>query len=269
MRTTLLFERAVRVAVIRRRHLAFDTRYSAAAAGPVERVGHLFLIVRGRYLPAVADPQRGPLCVVLADDEIERIGPRSRSFRTDGAHVDIVHLRLARDELRVPIGLAAGPLTLAPTCWDAAAAMIERPVELGLLLDTLATNGITRGTVAIEHDEPERHRVLWGAIQPLYETYGGTTSLKQLADHVGLSVRQVGRDVKELAKTFGFGLGYRDSLLVLRLRTAVLLLSAPEASVASVASAVGYGSAIALGRAFRDARLPPPTVVQDALRTPR
>jgi transcriptional regulator GlxA family with amidase domain len=53
---------------------------------------------------------------------------------------------------------------------------------------------------------------------------------------------------------------------VLRLRVAALLLSAPAATVADVASAVGYGSAIAMARAFRDAKLPPPSSVQAAVR---
>jgi transcriptional regulator GlxA family with amidase domain len=81
-----------------------------------------------------------------------------------------------------------------------------------------------------------------------------------------MSMRQVGRDAKEMATTFGFGHGYRDSLLVLRLRVAALLLSAPEATVADVAATVGYGGAIAMARAFRDAKLPAPSAVQAAVR---
>jgi transcriptional regulator GlxA family with amidase domain len=107
---------------------------------------------------------------------------------------------------------------------------------------------------------------MWDALHPLYASYGGTTSLKQVANSLEMSMRQVGRDAKELAATFGFGRGYRDTLLVLRLRVAALLLSAPAATVADVAAAVGYGSAIAMARAFRDASLPAPSVVQAALR---
>lgn len=265
-RSVLLFEREVRVAVTRRVRLTFDTRFSAAAAGRVERVGHVFLIVRGRYVPSGGSAQDGPLCVVLADDEIERVRPTSRSFRTDGEAVDIVHLRFARDELRVPVGLAEGTLDLPPACWDAARAMLDRPEALEPMLVELAAAGITRGTVSVRAEEPERYRMLWDAIHPLYASYGATTSLKQLAAQVGLSTRQVGRDVKALAKTFGFGLGYRDALLVVRLRSAALLLSAPGVTITEVAAAVGYGGPIALGRAFRDAGLPPPAVIQAALR---
>jgi len=44
-------------------------------------------------------------------------------------------------------------------------------------------------------------------------------------------------------------------------------LSGPDSSVADVASAVGYGSPIAMARAFRDARLPAPSAVQAAVRS--
>jgi hypothetical protein len=36
--------------------------------------------------------------------------------------------------------------------------------------------------------------------------------------------------------------------------------------VAEVAKLVGYGSPIAMARAFRDAKLPAPSTIQDALR---
>jgi transcriptional regulator GlxA family with amidase domain len=122
------------------------------------------------------------------------------------------------------------------------------------------------GHVTVTAEEPERFRRLWSAMQPLYATYGATTSLKQIASSLGMSMRQVGRDAKDLAAAFGIGGGYRDALLVLRLRVAVLLLSAPDATVADVAKLVGYGSAIAMARAFRDAKLPAPSVIQTALR---
>ena len=52
---------------------------------------------------------------------------------------------------------------------------------------------------------------------------------------------------------------------MLRLRAAVLLLSAPDATPNEVAKVVGYGSLDAMGRAFRDAQLPPPSLVQGAV----
>ena len=265
MHTTLVFERRVRGTIVLRDRLAFDTRFAARAAGRPERVGHVFLVVAGRVVPASGEPIAAPVAFVLADDEIERVTAKSRTFRTDGEQVHVIHLRFARDELAAPIGLAHGPLALPARAWDAARHVLAEPTALAVLLDALAAAGVTRHSVAI-HDEPEHYRRLWNALQPLYQSYGGTASLKQLAASLGMSMRQVGRDAKQMAKEFGLGSGYRDSLLVLRLRVAVLLLSAPGATIADVAAVVGYGSAIAMARAFRDAKLPAPTAIQAALR---
>ena len=59
-----------------------------------------------------------------------------------------------------------------------------------------------------------------------------------------------------------------DAMRVLRLRAAVLMLSAPGSTPSDVARTVGYGSLDAMGRAFRDAALPAPSVVQAAVKYP-
>jgi hypothetical protein len=53
-----------------------------------------------------------------------------------------------------------------------------------------------------------------------------------------------------------------------RLRAATLMLSSPGVTPSDVARIVGYGSLDAMGRAFRDARLPAPSDVQAAVRYP-
>lgn len=267
--SSLFVERAIRGTLVERKALAFDTRYAAAAAGKPEPVGHLFLMLSGTLTNDRGDRVTAPYAFVLADEEWERRGEASRTFRTDGERVDVVQLRLRREHVRVPIGMSAGALAMSAESWDSAAGLLrdKSAALLARFLDALARDGIVAGelTDTVIDDEPERFRRFWDAAQPLYQTYGATMSLKQLASSLGMSMRQVGRDAKELAAAFGIS-GYRDALLVLRLRTAVLLLSAPDAGVADVARLVGYGSAIAMARAFRDARLPPPSAVQAALR---
>ncbi|HUS28595.1 MAG TPA: AraC family transcriptional regulator [Kofleriaceae bacterium] len=270
VRTSLLFERAVRGTVIRRDQLTFDTRFAAAAGGKPEPVGHLFMMLTGRFVSDRGDVVAGPVAFMLGDDEWERPRKDSRTFRTDGPIVEVLQLRVAKEHIRVPIGLAAGALALTPACWDATAAMLGGVPDarrLAALIDALATSGVFAKEMAtsVVEEEPERFRRLWEALQPLYQTYGATTSLKQLASSLGMSMRQVGRDAKELSAAFGIGGGYRDALLMMRLRMAVLLLSAPDASVSDVAKLVGYGSPIAMARAFRDAKLPAPSAIQTEL----
>ena len=267
VRTSLIFERAVRGTVVHREKLAFDTRFAAAAGGKPEPVGHLFMLLAGRFLSDAGDVLAGPVAFMLGDDEWERPRKDSRTFRTDGIVVDVLQLRVAKQHIRVPIGLAHGALALTPACWDAAAALLSGQPDapkLATLIDALAQAGVLASEMAttVIAEEPERFRRLWEALQPLYQTYGATTSLKQLASSLDMSMRQVGRDAKELSAAFGIGGGYRDALLMMRLRMAVLLLSAPDASVGDVAKLVGYGSPIAMARAFRDAKLPAPSVIQ-------
>jgi AraC-like DNA-binding protein len=262
MRSTLLIERAVRGTVILREGLAFDTKFAAAAAGKPEGVGHVFLLVDGRFIHDGFEWQ-GPVAFVLADDEVERVGPKSATFRTDGPRATVIQLRVDKKHLKWPVGLSQR--NIAVTAWDEARALVEQPTEPRRLAALLAALSIP---IEIELEEPERFRRLWAAIEPLYAEYGATMSIKQIANALGMSMRQVGRDAKDLASTFGLGGGYRDALLVLRLRTAVLMLSAENGTVAEVARLVGYGSPIAMARAFRDAKLPAPSVVQNSLRHP-
>jgi AraC-like DNA-binding protein len=261
MRSALLVERAVRGTVILREGLAFDTRFAAAAAGKPEAVGHVFLLLDGRFVWE-GGTHAGPVGFVLADDEIERVGPKAKTFRTDGPRATVIQLRIAKRLLPWTVGMTNGPITLPAAAWAAARALTEQPTEPRALAELLRMLGIP---IEITLEEPERMRRLWNAIEPLYAQYGAAVSIKQLAGALGLSMRQVGRDAKELASTFGLD-GYRDALLLLRLRSAALMLSAPDATVVEVAKLVGYGSPIAMARAFRDAKLPAPSVVQAELR---
>jgi transcriptional regulator GlxA family with amidase domain len=137
------------------------------------------------------------------------------------------------------------------------------------LVSALATaNVVSRGLAAsVVTTEPERFVRLWAVIRPLYQNLATSASLKQIAQLTDLSLRQLGRDLTDLTQTFGlFGAGFRDAMRVLRLRASVLLLSAPDATPSDVAHTVGYGSLDAMGRAFRDAHLPAPSVLQQAVR---
>jgi len=137
------------------------------------------------------------------------------------------------------------------------------------LIATLgAADVLSRDLIAsVVANEPERFLRLWAVMRPLYQDLATSASLKQIAALAGLSLRQLGRDLRDLTRTFGlFGTGFRDAMRVLRLRAAVLLLSAPDGSPSDVARTIGYGSLDAMGRAFRDAHLPAPSIVQEAVR---
>jgi hypothetical protein len=149
VRSTLLLERAVRGTIVLRDELAFDSRFAAAAAGRNEPVGHLFMLLAGRFESDGAVTS-APVAYMLGDDELERVGRSSRTFRTDGARAHVVQLRIPWPSVRVPIGVAHGPLALSPTCWDAATGLVDAAprgdtASLARLLEALASVGAVDG----------------------------------------------------------------------------------------------------------------------------
>ena len=108
---------------------------------------------------------------------------------------------------------------------------------------------------------------LWRAVKPTIEHLALAVTASDLGAAADLSASQVERAFRKWATAFALvGPGLRSMTHSFRLKTAVLFLSAEDASVASVAEATGYGSADAMARAFRDAGLAPPTAVRKALR---
>jgi hypothetical protein len=111
-------------------------------------------------------------------------------------------------------------------------------------------------------------------MRPLYQNLSTSASLKQIASLAGLSLRQLGRDLGDLTKTFGlFGAGFRDAMRVLRLRAAVLLLSAlalvvlprPYERLHALSPATSLGAPL-VALALASAALPAPSLVQEAVR---
>ncbi len=269
LRSTVFLERKLRIHVVRRDRLLFDSAFAPPTRVPSAFV-HLFVQLSGTLAPAGAPALSGPCAFVLAEAEFDRVTRGARTFRSFGAQCTVVELRLPGAEVRPPIGLGHGPVPLAPQVWDAYRALEANPGELAVhrLLAALAGTGVMSADLAtsVVAEEPERFARVWAVMQPLYQHLATSTSLKQIASLAGLSLRQLGRDLTDLTRTFGlFGGGFRDAMRILRLRAAVLLLSAPDATPNDVARVVGYSSLDAMGRAFRDARLPPPSLVHSAV----
>ena len=270
LQSTVFLERRMRVHLVRRDRLVFDTAYAPparAASGAV----HLFAQLFGTFELAGAPPIAAPCAFVLAETEFDRVVRGARTFRSFGARCTIIEARVPVADLRRPVGLAHGPLELPAPVWDAYHALAAEPAEAQVfaLISALGASDVLSPdlTASVVTAEPERFQRVWTVLRPLYQNLSASASLKQIAALAGLSLRQLGRDLGELTRTFGlFGAGFRDAMRVLRLRAAVLLLSAPDGSPSDVARIVGYGSLDAMGRAFRDAHLPAPSLVQEAVR---
>ena len=270
LQSTVFLERALRVHMVRRDRLVFDTAFAPPAPAPSAFV-HLYAQLSGTFAPAGAATIPAPCAFVLAETEFDRVVPGARTFRSFGARCTIVEIRVPGADLRRPVGLAHGAIDLGDRVWGAYRALAARPGEPAVhdLLAQLAATGVLSADLmaSVVAQEPERFVRVWAVIRPLYQHLATSASLKQIAALAGLSLRQLGRDLTDLTRTFGlFGTGFRDATRILRLRAAVLLLSAPDATPGDVAHLVGYGSLDAMGRAFRDAELPPPSVIHAAVR---
>ena len=91
-------------------------------------------------------------------------------------------------------------------------------------------------------------------------------SLDEVASHAGLSTRSVARDLAAFTQAHVVPFqSWRSGTRQMRLKLAVLALSAPDLPITEVAKLVGYGSVDAMSRAFRDAAQPPPREVRSTL----
>ena len=272
LRLTAFLERRFRATVMVRDRLLFDSAYVPPVRKPSSFV-HLYAQLCGWFSIGGGQPVAGPQAYTLEETEFDRRTPGSPTFRSWGQPGVIVEIRVPATDLRVPAGLRNGPLTLPARVWDAYGALEADPSDAHLyeVLVRLAAAQILSSDLieSVVRDEPERFVRLWAVLRPLYEDLSTSTSLKQIALVAKLSLRQLARDLGDFTHTFGlYGAGFRDPIRLLRLRAAALMLSSPGATPSDVARVVGYGSLDAMGRAFRDARLPAPSHVQEAVRYP-
>jgi len=265
----LVLERRFRVHLVMRDQLVYDTRFAARAKGGL--VPRLYFVIRGNVQVAGGAVMTAGRAYILADTEFECVEDGTQTFRTWGEPSIVLDLQLSAADIRAPIGLVHGPVELGEATWAAvhamsAALVASGPVEplIPVLLGALVSDGAIEPTVAHSlQPEPEQLVRLWNGLRPLYTSQATHASIFELKKLTGLSLRQLARDIKLLTRTFGLpGEGFRDTTKVMRLRTAVILLSSPGATATEVAQQVGYKSLEAMGRAFREAGLPAPSVVQ-------
>jgi AraC-like DNA-binding protein len=275
--SALVLAARFRAQLVWRHHLLFDSRFVVPARGARD-LATLYLVHEGEV--AVGDVvHQAPVAFVIAAREYERYETGAPYVRSWGDPCVALDLQLATADLRVPVGLEAGPVAITPETWAAVAAIaeslvMEQPVAPAMqeVLRNLAAAGVVSPALATEEanqpDPPSLVR-MWEAIAPFHSRWDTSLELVDLAETAMLSSRQLSRDAQVLFDRFGFDSPkFRDVVVLYRLRLAALLLSARGTTVGEVATQVGYGSVDALGRAFRDAGLPPPRELRELVMSP-
>lgn len=275
LRSALFLDRRVRLHAMDKRRLCFDARF--APPSPVVRaVATLYVVAAGRFELDGRDAST-PGLWVMHETELERPVAGARWFRASGDPSRTLEMRVDATAVRGAIGLGAGLRTLSAATWAAVESLFEltgtpaagtaplAPVRR--LLEGLVVDGVLVAPPPITIDEPPGLTRLWQAITPAYDAYATSVTIDQVAAASARSSRQVRRELKAMAREFDlYGGNFRHITRILRLRAALLLSSAPTASVAEVAERVGYGSAVAMARAFRDAALPAPSELRARVR---
>jgi AraC-like DNA-binding protein len=263
---------------VERRGLAYDTRLVASDSPLLAGGLVIYLILRGRIVWHATNEVFGAPCsLVLRDEDFEGAGgPGSPTFRTDSPVFRALEVRVAA-ECSAP----SAPRPLDPVLARAAeaycsatleGASLPEPRTVALANDLLGE--IVRAELAtglddidLSADEPRHLEVLWDAIASIFEELDLGATQDMLAGEALLSTRQVHRDVGEILGRFRLpAKGWRDAVRAWRLRLAVVLLSAEEVPIASVAKAVGYARSEAMANAFQAAGLSSPLAVRRALR---
>jgi AraC-like DNA-binding protein len=277
LRWAFVFARNISSIVVERRGLVFDARYLPAAKGAPGSGVCLYLLLRGSW-QVHGEPLgfEGPSAFVVAPHVLEGSrGRRAYAFRAVGEPFQAVQLYLRPSDISIEGSERPVPVAIDEDILDSAmrAASLGHASDddiIGGIVDVLRgleRSGIVRTKVVDTAMDPTPFARLWAAIRPMAEKFVLSPTLQQMGDLAGLSSRQLERHLQGFFTTFGFvGSGWRTATRHLRLKLAVLFLSAEDVTIGDVSIAVGYGSTDAMARAFRDADLPAPSVVQAALR---
>lgn len=270
--------RALTSLFVERAGLVFDTRFVPGAAESNGAMACLYIVLEGVWQAEGREPFVGPTAFLLSEAQLEgSSGVRPFTFRAWGDPFVAVELRISTKYFLAKLGAEPTPIALADSVWAAVRVATKKMHEkddapgresVVDLVRALAETGVVRRTLVeqVLLRSPGFER-LWEAVRPIAERFYLNPSLQELSAESGVSTRQLTRDLTGFVGTIGLvKTGWRAATKRLRLKLAVLFLSAEGVSVTETARIVGYGSSDAMARAFRDAALPSPSDVQASLR---
>ncbi len=271
--------------VVDRSGLVLDTRFVPGAHVDERDNACIYLLLNGAFeaLSPIAKKIEGPSALLLSEEQLEGATKlRSLTYRAMGEPFVSVQIHFPNSFLAIepPQRSHAPPhvLELDEKAWsvarevaDAARVSADDSFEpMQRLVSMLVAQGIVlpEAMKPVVVKTPAPLELLWRGVRPMVERLYLTPTVEEVSSATGISVRQVDRYIGQFLARFGHlgGTGWRLATRHMRLKLAVLWLSADGISIADVATATSYGSADAMARAFRDAGLPSPSKIQSTLR---
>ena len=281
MQWAVVFAARVWSVVVERSGLVLDTRFIPAARFSPRARTCVYVLLRGAWtIHGKKREERlvAPCAFVVSEEQLEGArGRRPYTFAAGGDPFRAIEIHVSESDVRVAPSARPAIVRLDARAFEEADdavtssarsdAALER--SFAALLHELARAGVLSLEVyeAALRPSPRAVARIWSGVRPMVERLYLRPTLQELEASSGFSTRHIDRHVGEFVERFGLvGTRWRSSLLHLRLKLAVLLLSAEDVSIADVAGLVGYGSTDAMARSFRDAGLPSPGAVHQALR---
>jgi AraC-like DNA-binding protein len=271
----LVFAPRVWMSIVERVGLTLDTRFAPVEKDAPRPGACLYFIHRGTFA-FDGETFEGPVTFLMSTDHMKGArGAHTVTFRTSGEPFEAIEMYLAEEDVTKRLERGPAAVEVDDRAREAVARMLRvahatsndtRELESAVdeLLGALAAQRLIAAGVVDASRSPMKFEKLWRAVRPLAERFALTATMDELGVLAEASPRTLDRYVRDFLQTFTtVGGGFRAATVYLRLRLAVMFLSAEGVTVAEVAHAIGYGSADAMARAFRDAGLPAPTALRD------
>jgi AraC-like DNA-binding protein len=278
LRWTVAFTSHLWVSIIERRGLVYDSKLVPPASGRAKERPCVYLLLEGAWLCADGTSISSPHALVAADEHLDGAdGARPWCFRAVGepfssieVHLDPTLTPVRPKDVPFTVALDAGAWAAARHVREASRRRDDRQLSIAIatLVRALGALSLVNPGLAdvVARPTPKPFQILWRAVGPIVERLELRPTVKEVSATTGASSREVDRFVRAFVSSFGLvGGSWRQASLHWRLKLALLFLSADGATIAEIAHAVGYGSADAMTRAFRDAGLPAPSVIQKEL----